>query len=196
MPTSTTPTSYQPPAYPRGHLLAGVGVLLAQLGTGIAVYPHLPEEIPRHFSASGAVTLTATTPLSAFGPVLIYAALLALFAAATRLVLHTLPRDHPDAPPPLRDGKLNRPATRADAARGAIALMATAWIVGLVFALASAGVWFPGAVGYAPWFLPVLLVLLAATLIPSGVALYARWRERRDGSSGVDSGTSDGGERL
>nr|WP_296066132.1 DUF5808 domain-containing protein [uncultured Actinoplanes sp.] len=73
-------------------LLIGLGLL-----TGAARYPSLPNELPIHFDIRGhADGFAATTPFTAFFPVVVQALITAVLAVAVGLVLRTPYAD--DAP--------------------------------------------------------------------------------------------------
>ncbi len=80
----TAPLHHRPPLL---WSLIAIVLLVAAAGIGAAVYPHLPDPYPVHYSLGGAVDRTAQkSVLAVFGPLLIGAAVAVVLAVVAALV--------------------------------------------------------------------------------------------------------------
>ncbi|SDK26351.1 hypothetical protein SAMN04487820_10628 [Actinopolyspora mzabensis] len=136
------------------------------------MYPELPETVPQHIGPTGVDAWARKSVGSAFVPVFLYLGTTVLIAGAAFAVARTKPES--ELPSTARTGAVNRPATRASAARQARAFLVLNAALGTALLPLCAVQWrTTRTVEVGWWPLPVFLVLFVAGLVP--LFLAARW---------------------
>lgn len=173
--------SNTPPHFPRAWLAASVLLLTGMTAWGVAVYPSLPDRIPRHIGGSGVDAWTDKSVGAAFLLVFVYAGVTALLSATAAMVLRATPTSElPDGEPRFAVTGSQRPATRAGARRMAVALLVTNFGIGLSFVVGNLVQWRTSVTSEVPWwfFVGLLAPIAAGTVLTLVVGL----RDRKEGN--------------
>ncbi|MFD7292990.1 DUF1648 domain-containing protein [Streptomyces sp. NPDC059897] len=173
--------SYDPPRYPRAWLAAGVSLLAGMTAWGIAVYPSLPDRIPRHIGGSGVDAWADKSVGAAFMLVFVYAGVTALLSVTAAMVLRATPTaELPDAEPRFVVAGSQRPATRTGARRMAVALLVTNFGIGLSFAVGNLVQWRTSVESEVPWWF--FVGMPAPIAAGAGLTVVVGLQDRREGN--------------
>ncbi|MTE18440.1 DUF1648 domain-containing protein [Streptomyces sp. TRM43335] len=165
------------PDFPWRWLLPSLALLLCLTVWGIGIYPRLPERVPQHIGPDGIDAWTEKSVGAVFVPVFVHAGNVALTAAVAAATLRMRPAD--EIPPGQRASALvNRPSTRASAARTARATLQLALCIGLSLAVTCAVMWRTEPDPHVPaWLFAAVLAPVALGVV---LVLAAAVRDRRE----------------
>ncbi|MFI5663783.1 DUF1648 domain-containing protein [Streptomyces sp. NPDC051684] len=173
--------SYAPPRFPWAWLAAGVSLLVGMVAWGVAVYPRLPDRIPRHIGGSGVDAWTDKSVGAAFMLVFVYAGVTALLSVTAALVLRATPTaELPDGETRFALPGTQRPATRTGARRMAAALLVTNVGIGLSFVAGNLVQWRTHVTAEVPWwfYVGLLAPIAGGAALTVAVGLW----DRREGN--------------
>ncbi|MDG9703610.1 DUF1648 domain-containing protein [Streptomyces sp. DH37] len=167
------------PGFPWVWLLPQLAVLVGLAVWGAAVYPHLPERVPRHIGPGGVDAWADRSVGAVFVPVFVHAGTVVMTAAAAVAALRVRPADEL-APGERASSLVNRPSTRASALRTARATLQLGFCVGLSIAVTCAVMWRTEPDPHVPsWLLAAVLAPVVLGLVPVLAAAVRDRRERR-----------------
>lgn len=165
-------------------LVPGVLLLAAMTVWGALRYPDLPDRVPLHIGPDGVDAWTQRSVATAFVPVLVYAGVTVLTAAAALLTTRLTPLEELPGSDGARSGTAqmltNRPASAASARRTARALLQMNALFGVAFVPLCHLQWRTAEVAAVPaWTLPTTLAVFALAFVPLGAAWKQENAEKR-----------------